>query len=64
MPKRLRYFMRRDGAVLVCQQRSFPVDACVCIAAHDRVGLKRLLRYCADRAILVCWNRIRHSGLR
>ena len=47
MPKRLRYFMRRDGAVLVFQHRSFPVDAGVCIAAYDRVGLQRLLRYCA-----------------
>ena len=33
--------------MLACQHSGFSVDAGVCIAAHDRVGLQRLLRYCA-----------------
>ena len=29
------------------QHNGFSVDAGVCIQAHDRAGLERLLRYCA-----------------
>jgi len=35
----------------------FSVDASVCIDAHDRAGLERLLRYCATaRGRLLRWN--------
>ena len=33
--------------MLAYQHSGFPVDAGVCIEAHDRAGLERLLRYCA-----------------
>ena len=33
--------------MLACQHSGFPVDAGVCIEAHDRAGLERLPRYCA-----------------
>ena len=66
VPKRLRYYMQRDGATLGMVLRifsaghrakpasqqcrcegGFSVDTSVCIAAQDRAGLERLLRYCA-----------------
>ena len=69
------------------QHSGFSVDAGVCIEAHDRAALERLLRCCArspfamDRlrkegtalvyrcapigtGTLVCWHRIRRTGLR
>jgi hypothetical protein len=72
--------------MLAYQHSGFSVDAGVCIEAHDRAALERLLRYCArppfamERlrkegaelvyrrartaiATLVCWPRIRRSGL-
>ncbi len=33
--------------MLVYRNSGFSVDTSVCIAAHDRAGLERLLRYCA-----------------
>ena len=33
--------------MLACQHSGFSVDAGVCIEAHDRARLERLLRYCA-----------------
>lgn len=33
--------------MLAYQHRGFSVDAGVCIQAHDRAALERLLRYCA-----------------
>ena len=35
--------------MLAYQHSGFSVDAGVCIEAHDRAGLERLLRYCARR---------------
>ena len=31
-------------------ERRFSLDAAVCVGAHDRAGLERLLRYCARPA--------------
>lgn len=42
------------------QHSGFSVDAGVCIAAHDRAGLERLLRYCA-RPPFAC-ARLRKAG--
>jgi hypothetical protein len=33
--------------MLAYQHSGFSVDAGVCIEAHDRAALERLLRYCA-----------------
>ena len=33
--------------MLMWDNSGFSLDACVCIAGHDRAGLERLLRYCA-----------------
>jgi len=50
----LRAFVGRDllesfdaKEMLAYQHSGFSVDAGVCIEAHDRVALERLLRYCA-----------------
>ena len=34
--------------MLAYQHSGFSVDASVCIEAHDRAALERLLRYCAQ----------------
>ena len=70
IPKRLRYFMQRDGAALNMVLRTFlrvidahsgfSVDASVCIEAHDRAGLERLLRYCARPPFAM--ERLRKAG--
>jgi hypothetical protein len=36
--------------MLAYRHSGFSVDTSVCIAAHDRAGLERLLRYCARPA--------------
>lgn len=36
------------GQVLGCQHSGFSVNAGLRIAAHDRAGLERLLRYCVS----------------
>ena len=38
----------------------FSVDTSVCIAAHDRAGLERLLRYCARPPFAM--ERLRKAG--
>ena len=38
----------------------FSVDAGVCIEAHDRAGLERLLRYCARPPFAM--DRLRKAG--
>lgn len=38
----------------------FSVDTSVCIAAHDRAGLERLLRYCASPPFAM--DRLRKAG--
>ena len=58
--------------MLAYRHSGFSVDTSVCIAAHDRAGLERLLRYCArpafalDRlrkavSVLVCRSAKQHS---
>jgi hypothetical protein len=46
--------------MLAYQHSEFSVDAGVCIEAHDRAALERLLRYCA-RPPFVC-GRLRKVG--
>jgi hypothetical protein len=46
--------------MLAYRHSGFSVDTSVCIAAHDRAGLERLLRYCA-RAPFAC-ARLRKAG--
>jgi hypothetical protein len=46
--------------MLAYRHSAFSVDTSVCIAAHDRAGLERLLRYCA-RAPFAC-ARLRKAG--
>lgn len=43
------------------QHSGFSVDTSVCMAAHDRAGLERLLRYCAPA---VCAREAAQSGQR
>jgi len=50
----LRWFARRGliepdavREMLAWENSGFSLDAAVCVAAHDRPGLERLLRYCA-----------------
>jgi hypothetical protein len=40
--------------MLAYRHSGFSVDTSVCIAAHDRAGLERLLRYCARWSR--CWR--------
>jgi hypothetical protein len=63
----LRAFVRRGllesfeaKEMLAYQHSGFSVDAGVCIAAHDRAALERLLRYCA-RPPFAC-ERLRKEG--
>ena len=42
------------------QHNGFSVDAGVCIPAHDRAGLERLLRYCARPPFAM--DRLRKEG--
>ena len=42
------------------QHNGFSVDAGVCIQAHDRAGLERLLRYCARPPFAL--ERLRKEG--
>ena len=46
--------------LLTYQHSGFSVDAGVCIAAHDRAGLERLLRYCARPSFAM--ERLRTEG--
>ncbi len=46
--------------MLACQHSGFPVNAGVCIEAHDRAALERLLRYCAHPPFAV--ERLRKQG--
>jgi len=46
--------------VLAYQHCGFSVDAGVCIQAHDRAGLARLLRYCAGPPFFM--GRLRKAG--
>ena len=43
--------------MLACQHSGFSVDAGVCIEAHDRAALERLLRYCARPPFAMCCRR-------
>lgn len=64
----LRAFVRRgllEGfeaqEMLAYKHSGFSVDASVCIAAHDRAGLERLLRYCARAPFASA--RLRKAGI-
>ena len=46
--------------MLACQHSGFSVDAGVCIQAHDRAALERLLRYCARPPFAM--ERLRKEG--
>ena len=46
--------------MLACQHSGFSVNAGVCIEAHDRAALERLLRYCARPPFAV--ERLRKQG--
>ena len=46
--------------MLAYQNSGFSVDAGVCIEAHDRAGLERLLRYCARPPFAM--ERLRKAG--
>ena len=46
--------------MLAYRHSGFSVDTSVCIAAHDRAGLERLLRYCARPAFAL--DRLRKAG--
>ena len=46
--------------MLAYRHSGFSVDTSVCIAAHDRAGLERLLRYCARPPIAM--ERLRKAG--
>lgn len=46
--------------MLAYQQSGFSVDSGVCIQAHDRTGLERLLRYCARPSFAM--DRLRKEG--
>ena len=46
--------------MLACQHSGFPVDAGVCIEAHDRAALERLLRYRARPPFAM--DRLRKEG--
>jgi hypothetical protein len=59
------YFIAIDGYVnpkdmLAYQHSGFSVDAGVCIEAHDRAALERLLRYCARPPFAM--ERLRKEG--
>lgn len=47
--------------ILAYRHSGFSVDTSVCIAAHDRAGLERLLRCCARPAIAL--DRLRKAGI-
>ena len=47
--------------MLSYQHSGFSVDAGVCIEAHDRAGLERLLRYCARPPFAM--DRLRKAGV-
>ena len=47
--------------MLACQHSGFSVDAGVCIEAHDRSALERLLRYCARPPFAM--DRLRKEGV-
>jgi hypothetical protein len=46
--------------MLACQHSGFSVDVGVCIQAHDRAALERLLRYCARPPFAM--ERLRKEG--
>ncbi len=46
--------------MLAYRHSGFSVDTSVCIAAYDRAGLERLLRYCARPAFAL--DRLRKAG--
>ena len=46
--------------MLACQHSGISVGAGVCIAAHDRAALERLLRYCARPPFAM--DRLRKEG--
>ena len=46
--------------ILACQHSGFSVNARVCIEAHDRAAMERLLRYCARPPFAV--DRLRKQG--
>jgi hypothetical protein len=49
--------------MLAYRHSGFSVDTSVCIAAHDRAGLERLLRYCARPPFALAWLRKAGSEL-
>ena len=59
-PQLSRVFWFEAQEMLAYRHSGFSVDTSVCIAAHDRAGLERLLRYCA-RPPFAC-ARLRKAG--
>ena len=49
--------MAQAQEMLGYKHSGFSVDTNVCIAAQDRAGLERLLRYCARPAFALDWLR-------